>query len=727
MGDEAEPHFGDERGMENEPLDAAFAAYLRICDAGDREARDAFLARFPELAAELRQLMTTADLLENFLTRNQLPRGPQPEDTIAIDPAATGRPPLDRDQTLVMSRQAWNAMESDIGPPLPFDLGDYRLQRVLGQGGMGIVYLATQQSLDRQVAVKMIRSGVFAGEDELRRFRSEARAAGRLNHPNIVGVHHFGYIDGHHFFSMDYIPGTDLAQKISHGPLPPRLAARYVRDCALAVHYAHQNGILHRDLKPANVLIDQEDHVRLTDFGLAKYTDGESSLTGSGAIVGTPSYMAPEQASGEKDRVDSRSDVYSLGAVLFALLCGRPPFQGETAMQTFMQVLHRPPPSLRELHPQIPIELESIAEKCLQKEPQRRYASGRELADDLERFLEGRMVHAKPRWWLDRSREWFADVPIVAALSGRRMLAASATQRRFQSACLLLLVTLPLLLVSAALIERWNRSRMPGFVRIAGGIDGGLYDELSEELALRISRKAGVDAIVVDSDGSRDNHGKLVDQAVDLAPLQITTLRDEDLCVVAPLFFEIVHVLVPRDAAMDSIAQLRGGSIAVGPEGSGSRLVTEFLLESFSLQRTDVELIVHSWDQLDQASLNADAIIVCIGKGNRIVQQLLSEHGYRLLSIPEALEVAAEHPALRSFRIAASDYPAGKLPPEGILSVGLPSFLATRTETPAALVRVALEAIYADPPLSAQLIPRRSAAEFQGLQFHPAARDFFYP
>ena len=196
--------------------------------------------------------------------------------------------------------------------------GDYVLQREIGRGGMGVVYLARQHELDRQVAIKMIRSGMLADEGEVRRFYTEAQAAARLRHRGIVGVHQFGRRAGHHFFSMEYIPGTDLQKKINSGLLDPKEAARYVRDVARAIHHAHQKGVLHRDLKPANVLIDEHDQIHVTDFGLAKHMDSDSSVTGSGAAIGTPHYMAPEQAGGHSDRVCAERDVYSLGAILFA-------------------------------------------------------------------------------------------------------------------------------------------------------------------------------------------------------------------------------------------------------------------------------------------------------------------------------------------------------------------------------------------------------------------------
>ena len=203
-------------------------------------------------------------------------------------------------------------------PDLPFQFGDYVLERVLGRGGMGIVYLATQTKLDRKVAIKMIRSGGLASELEIERFYTEARSAAKIQHPNIVAVHQCGEIDGHHYFSMEYIAGADLSKKIAEGPLSSIDAARYVRDLAKAVAFAHERGILHRDLKPANVLLNEHDAVFISDFGLAKLLHSDECLTLDGVTLGTPGFMSPEQAAGKVGGQGRASDIYSLGAILFA-------------------------------------------------------------------------------------------------------------------------------------------------------------------------------------------------------------------------------------------------------------------------------------------------------------------------------------------------------------------------------------------------------------------------
>jgi serine/threonine protein kinase len=293
-------------------------------------------------------------------------------------------------------------------PPTIVDLkprrvfGDYELLEEIARGGMGIVYKARQMSLNRIVALKMILAGRLAGEDDLQRFRTEAEAAARLRHPNIVAVHEVGEVDGQHFFSMEYVEGCSLAQRLTQGPLPSRVAARYVRLIARAVHYAHRQGILHRDLKPGNILIDGSDEPQVTDFGLAKQLGGDSRQTRTGQVMGTPSYMSPEQAAGKSKELGPPTDVYGLGAVLYELLTGKPPFRSDNPVDTIRHVLEREPVPPRLLNPKIDADLETICLKCLEKEPKHRYASAEALADDLQRYLNNESISARSFGVFDR-------------------------------------------------------------------------------------------------------------------------------------------------------------------------------------------------------------------------------------------------------------------------------------------------------------------------------------
>jgi WD40 repeat protein len=299
---------------------------------------------------------------------------------------------------------------------LPRSFGDYELLEEIARGGMGVIYRARQRSLDRTVAVKALLFGPRAGAEQIKRFRAEASVAASLQHPNIVAIHEVGVHQGEHYLVMDLVDGPNLAKFIKDEPLPPQRAARYLKIIAESVQYAHDKGILHRDLKPSNVLIDSTDEPRVTDFGLAKRLDGDSSLTLSGQVVGSPSYMPPEQAGASRHRVSRSSDVYALGAMLYHMLVGRPPFVSPTLDQTLDQVLHREPVAPRLLNPAVPRDLETICLKCLEKEPTRRYSSAQALADELERFLQKKPIHARPVALPEKLWRWCRRRPALAGL-----------------------------------------------------------------------------------------------------------------------------------------------------------------------------------------------------------------------------------------------------------------------------------------------------------------------
>ncbi len=284
-------------------------------------------------------------------------------------------------------------------------LPGYERHGELGRGGMGVVYKARQAKLNRVVALKMILSGVHAGEDDLARFRTEAEAIARLQHPNIVQVHEIGEHDGKPFFSLEFCSGGSLEKQLDGTPRTPVAAAELVRTLAAGVQAAHDHHILHRDLKPANVLLAEDGSPKITDFGLAKKMDDQSGATRTGSIMGTPSYMAPEQAEARKD-IGPAADTYSLGAILYELLTGRPPFKAATALDTILQVVADEPVAPRQLNAQVPRDLETICLKCLHKDPARRYTRAADLADDLGRFLRHEPVQARPVSRLERGWRW---------------------------------------------------------------------------------------------------------------------------------------------------------------------------------------------------------------------------------------------------------------------------------------------------------------------------------
>ena len=318
-------------------------------------------------------------------------------------------------------------------------LGDYELIREVGRGGMGVVYEARQLSLERTVAVKLLLGGAWSTPPMRERFRREARAAARLQHPNIVAVHEVGEQAEQPFFSMDYVAGKSLEDLVREGPVAPRRAAQLTRAIATAVHFAHQRGVLHRDLKPSNVLLDAQGEPHVTDFGLAKYLSAEPGLTATGELLGTPGFMPPEQvrAVSATDRsAGPASDVYSIGAILYALLTGRPPIQGEGRLETALAVLSSEPDPPRTINPAIPRDLETICLECLETDPARRYRTAGRLADDLGHFLAVRPIAARRAGFGERAWLWLRrrPMPLLAATVVLALLAGLYQTLRWQRA-----------------------------------------------------------------------------------------------------------------------------------------------------------------------------------------------------------------------------------------------------------------------------------------------------
>jgi tetratricopeptide (TPR) repeat protein len=303
-----------------------------------------------------------------------------------------------------------------LATDLPQHIRGHEVEAVLGRGGMGVVYKAWHLRLNRPVALKMLLAGAYALPEEQERFLREVEAVASLSHGNIVQVHDVGDLDGRPYFTMELVEGGSLAQKLAGAPQPAGQAAALVATLAKAIHVAHQSGIVHRDLKPANVLLTADGTPKITDFGLARRVEDNQGLTLSGVPVGTPSYMAPEQARGQKDAIGPAGDVYALGAILYEMLTGRPPFRAATAAETLHQVITLDPVPPSWLNHAMPRDLETICLKCLHKEPERRYTSAAALADDLMRFGEGRPIQARRVGWAERSWRWGRRNPTAAAL-----------------------------------------------------------------------------------------------------------------------------------------------------------------------------------------------------------------------------------------------------------------------------------------------------------------------
>lgn len=381
-------------GEHDEMLAALVDELTSQVTAGRRPDVEAVCRRHPEVADELRSLWATIAVAEFCRHDGESKVG-----------AARGITPLaPRDM------------------PQLATVGEFELLDELGSGGMGVVYRARHRGLKRTVALKMVRPGGRTTPDELVRFREEAISAARLNHPHVVPVYEVGEHEGRPYFTMQYVAGTTLAEKLADGPLPAREIAQLMIPICEAVHAGHLQGILHRDLKPSNILIDETGRPLVTDFGLAKRVEADSSLTQTGAIIGTPTHMAPEQAAGSRGHMAPTSDVYSLGVILYQMLTGRPPLQGASPMETVLMVLEQEPPPPRLVQPLADPLLEMIALRCLQKPQDLRYPTAQALADDLRAYLADEPIQARSGRFAHILARWFAETHHAVVLQNWGLL-----------------------------------------------------------------------------------------------------------------------------------------------------------------------------------------------------------------------------------------------------------------------------------------------------------------
>jgi serine/threonine protein kinase len=412
----------------NEPLSdrenrlgEAVAWYFQAAEKGNPPKASDFLARFPDLRTELESFLADKDTFNRAL-------GPRPDPDVTLPPASnpeTAHYTPASDQTATLPPSSLKAAsDTPLGSIRYF--GDYELLAEIARGGMGVVFRARQVSLNREVALKMILTGQLASSSDVARFHSEAESAANLDHPNILPIYEIGEHLGQHYFSMKLISGGSLARKVAELVNDPKAAVAMLAKVCRAVDFAHRRGILHRDLKPGNILLDADGTPYVTDFGLAKKVEGDSNLTQSGAIVGTPSYMAPEQARAEKG-LSTGVDVYALGAILYELLTGQPPFRGPTVLDTILQVLEKDAIAPRAVNPRADRDLSLITLKCLVKEPGKRYESASALADDLERWCRGEAIQARPvgrgekaMKWVRKPRHYLASGTTGGCLDNRR-------------------------------------------------------------------------------------------------------------------------------------------------------------------------------------------------------------------------------------------------------------------------------------------------------------------
>jgi len=427
-----------ESSQDDSRLNELLARYLQAVESGQPIEREQFIREHAEFADELREFFADKSRLDELAGRG--------EPDLPVAACHIDAPTLPPESITRLDAPTLDSVAPRDAAPRPGAIiryfGDYELLEEIARGGMGVVYKARQVKLNRIVAIKMILSGQLASKEDVQRFYTEAEAAAGLDHPGIVPIYEVGEHDGQHYFSMGFVDGQSLSSRIADGPLPPREAADLLHRVSDAVQYAHDRGVIHRDLKPANILLQRSavrsqksalgrtesstdlcsltsdlSSPKVTDFGLAKQLKGDSNLTGTGQILGTPSYMPPEQAAGRLNEIRETADVYSLGAILYATLTGRPPFQADNPLDTLMQVLEREPVSPRTLNPKIPRDLETICLKCLNKDRRHRYQTAAELRDELQRFLDGRPIHARPISRSARAWRWCQRNPVVATLT----------------------------------------------------------------------------------------------------------------------------------------------------------------------------------------------------------------------------------------------------------------------------------------------------------------------
>lgn len=705
-------------------LDDLFAEYMRRVDQGGCDRRQ-FLEEHPEHAADLAELLDIEDSvlelagpivdsndLDPLDSTQPLPTVNEGE-TVALPLSDSDRAPSDksaqRGEAMAESDDPQAGEEETLEVAIPF--GNYQLIEILGRGGMGVVYRARQNGLDREVAVKMILNSHLASSEDVDRFYTEARAAAGIRHNHVVDIYEIGEVESQHFFSMELIEGSDLAELLREGRIESRRAARLLKDVAEAVHQAHEQGVLHRDLKPANILIDDGDRVVVTDFGLAHElsTKDQERLTATGLAMGTPSYMSPEQAGGKREKMGPASDVFSLGAVLYAMLTGNSPHRGETVMETLIAVLHHPASHPATANPQADPVLCRICLKCLSKEPSERYPSAQALADDLQRFLDGRPVMAQDLPLPMRMLRWLGQVPVLAALSGRVSHRPTSAQLKFQAGLVLTLIGAMIWFVSYPRIQQAIEARMPADVVLAGGQPDGMYSHFLQTLSDQLNNATNSTWRVQDTVGSGENRQSLLRGDAGLALLQESMVGSDQLAVVAPVFEEFVYVFVRGEIA--TWEELSGARVAIGPQESGMAATAEVVLKGVGVQR------VHQAPAALGDDPSLDGAIATIGQGSSLVKRLLARDDLRLLPLPpHVTQRLTADPRYRTVRVTGRQA-------EAVVTVSTPAFLACRRDAPAPLVRAALENLY--PVVTNYQIDRAAASHWDFMPLHPEARRYF--
>lgn len=710
-------------------LNEALAEFYRCIDRGQPADQSQFIGRYPHLCPDLQHLLEAAQLIDMMAGG-----GEQEEaNSDAADPNASGNRetvpgPNWLAETAAFDQEiaARRLREDTSWQTLVF--GDYEILERIGQGGMGVVYKARQRGLDRLVAVKMIRSAQLASDTDVERFLAEAQAAGKLGHPNIVQVHQVGNVDGQVFYSMEFVAGANLADMARSETLAPKQIARYVRDVSLAIHYAHERGIVHRDIKPANVIVDDsDDRPFITDFGLAKDVTQNQGLTAPGAFLGTPSYMSPEQASGKLGEVGPASDIYSLGTVLYELLTGRPPFQTGSTAKTVLAVIYEEPTAPHSIDDTVDRQLEAICLKCLCKTPSDRYATAGDLAADLTRFMDDQPVLAHPPSVQTRCWHWVRDVPLVAALVGRRVTNPLRSHIYAQWASILGLIAL--IVVAILLSQKSHEQRpFPRQIRIATGHTQWQYDDFGQALASAMSQRVEVPQEVIETDGAAANRDLLLAGGAEVALLQAGTISSGDLAVVAPLFEEYVYFVARSGRNINTIGDLANKKVVVGLKRSGMRLVAERILDKLSLA---VEPVYADFGQLTERT-EWDAAIITTGRENSVLRSVLLDHQFVLLSLGADQLDLLVGPEFQRHEIPAGCIGSGSgqthlVPAGDTHTVTTMTFLVVHHSASDRFVETLLQAIYDDPVLAQayHIAPASEAAQWPFFPYHPRARRYF--
>ena len=688
-------------------VDVAFAEYLRLVDTGQPFDLDEFIDGYSDISDELRELIETASTVTSMAVGDE-----------HATQAATQQSAEDS-QTLPL--YASDQQADTWSDNLVQLVGEYELIEELGRGGMGVVYRARQKRMNRHVALKMIINGEYTCEQNVRRFYKEAEAAGKLAHRNIVRAYAVGEHEGRHFFAMELIEGRTLRDilKTLDDRLPAETIATHMRALADAVQFAHDRGILHRDLKPGNIIVDRRNIPKIADFGLAKHLtfDEDASFeSSSGSIIGTPSYMSPEQAGSQRDQVGPASDVYSLGAILYELLTGQPPFKDSSPVGTLLLVLNQDVTPPTDINPECDPDLEAICLKCLEKKPADRYASCAELRADFDRFSRGQPVKARRLTRMQRSWFWLRGVPLVAFLTGRDHASATTAQHRSQWATAIAIGLVISLFLARSQIREYAHLRT---VDLGVAEINGHYDEIGHLIGGTFPRQPRI----VNTVGSKACLQQLLGFQLDLGLMQDNTIAFEDIRIIAPLYREAVLLLVRKSSGIEVVEDLSGRAIALGQPTSGIRATSDQILGKLGIE-TLAEYRDHPWTSLSNDD-SIEGAIVTVSPRAKQLRRLLASGEFRILP----LETDDLPDQFRPYHFRPHELPDGAgLGDEGLPAATVEAVLAVRKTAPNSFVRRTLKRIYSakDTDLTLEIMNFDDAAAWSGDKLmHPAASKFF--